>query len=45
MHSFDLMFVIQQDLLKILLVFRRKDLCEAKPGYSVGNFDQITMLK
>ena len=28
-----------------LLVFRRKDLCEAKPGYSVGNFDQTTMLK
>ena len=27
----------------VLLVFRRKDLCEAKPGYRVGNFDQITI--
>ena len=27
------------------LVFLRKELCEAKPGYRVGNFDQITMLK
>ena len=26
------------------LVFRRKDLCEAKPGYCVGNCDQITTL-
>ena len=26
------------------LVFHRKDLCEAKPGYRVGNFDQNTML-
>ena len=29
----------------LLLVFRRKDLCEAKPGYRVGNFDQNTTLK
>ena len=29
----------------VSLVFRRKDHCEAKPGYRVGNFDQITMLK
>ena len=27
------------------LVFRRKDLCEAKPGYRVENFDQNTMLR
>ena len=26
------------------LIFRRKDLCEAKPGYCVGNFDHNIML-